>query len=396
MINYNEVLKIILDSSELLPKRTEAISIYDCLGRILAEDIYSDINLPPFTNSAMDGYAYKFIDGISEFKIIGEISAGNFNDFEINSGECVLITTGSKIPDSCDTVVPLEDIIIEKENIKIQKFIPKFSNLRFAGEDLKVNTLAIPKFTKIEPKHIPLLATCGKPKVQVFSKLKIGFMTSGNELVDIDTKPEMDKIRSSNQYALYSQILTAGGEPKWFGIGKDNPDVIKQKLMEMLNSDCDILISTGGVSVGKYDLLKEIMGSLKIDLKFWKTNIKPGKPICFGISDNNKIFFGLPGNPLSSFVGFEIFVGPLLRKYYEQTEVEYFTAFLQNDLKKKDGKRHFKIGIMENINGTNYVNTKLGQGSGNIYQVSKANCLVIMEEERNLIENGEKVRCIKI
>lgn len=398
MTNFLDALQIILNSSKLLPKRTEAIGIYDCLGRILAEDIFSDINLPPFTNSAMDGFAFKFVEGISKLRIVGEITAGNYNDLKIDEGECVLITTGSKVPNSCDTVIPLEDIdendgfITLKENAKVKQFY----NLRFAGEDLQDNTLAIPKFTKLEPKHIPLLATCGKSKVQVFSKLKIGFLTTGNELVDIDTKPEIDKIRSSNQYALYSQIVTAGAEPKWFGIGKDNPDEIKQKLTEMIKSDCDILISTGGVSVGKYDLLKDIMSDLKVDLKFWKVNIKPGKPICFGITHNNKLYFGLPGNPLSSFIGFEIFIKPLINKYLGFSGSEKFIAILKNDLKKKDGKRHFKICIFENIDGMNYVDTKLGQGSGNIFQVSQANCLVIMDEDTNFISSGEKVRCIKI
>ncbi|OGU59019.1 MAG: hypothetical protein A2X64_03945 [Ignavibacteria bacterium GWF2_33_9] len=396
MINYENALDIILDESKAIPFKTELINLNNSLGRIITEDVYSDVNLPPFTNSAMDGYAYKFSDGIDNYKIVGEITAGNFKYIPINEGECVLITTGSKIPDSCDTVVPVEDVKIEGENIHLEKFIPKFSNLRFKAEDIEINKLAVQKYNKISTQLIPILATCGKAQVNVLKKLKIGFLTSGNELIDISEKPENDKIRASNQYALMAQIVKAGCEPVSFGRVVDNSDELQRKLVEMLNSDCNILITTGGVSVGKYDLQKDIMQDLGIEFKFWKSNIKPGKPIVFGTFRKEKLVFGLPGNPLSSYIGFEIFVKPVINEYSHENSTNKLYAILENDLKKKDGKRHFKIGVMRNIDGINYVNNQLGHGSGNVYQMSLANCLAIMPEDEKFIPKGEKVECIMI
>lgn len=400
MLNYNEALEIIKNEIEKLSLRTEVVDLLESFNRILAEDIIADVDLPPFDNSAVDGYAIRFSEK-REWNIIGEISAGNYSSFTLTENDAVLITTGSKLPMNADTVIPVEDaeVIENKVVLKPDVSIKKGMNIRTQGNDLRKNEIAVSCFTKIDAKTVAVLASCGREKVKVYSKLKTAILATGDELIPINEKPEGDKLRVSNIYSLYAAIKEMNHTVINLGFTKDDKEIISQKIKAALDLNIDFLITTGGVSVGKYDFLKEVFEEQGVKEKFWKVNIKPGKPIYFGVYEKDErriLVFGLPGNPVSSLVNFYIFIKPAIEFLFKQNEIRKITATLQNDLKKKDGKRHFSRGILYEENGEWKVSSEFSQSSGNLVEMSKANCLIEIEEERINPKKGEKVKCILI
>ncbi|MFN3871804.1 MAG: gephyrin-like molybdotransferase Glp [Ignavibacterium sp.] len=400
MINYNEALEIIKSEFQKLKLKVEEVDIFESYNRILAEDVIADVDLPPFDNSAVDGYAIKFSNK-TQWKIIGEISAGNFNSFNITEEVAVLITTGSKIPVGADTIIPVEDVDVESNILKLKEnaFIKKGMNIRTQGNDLRKNEIAIKQFTKIDSKSIAVLASCGKEKVKVCSKLKCALFATGDELIPINEKPAEDKFRVSNIYSLYAAMKEMNHTVINLGFTKDDKEMIRHKVVAAFEMNIDMLITTGGVSVGKYDFLKEIFEEQGVKEKFWKVNIKPGKPIYFGVyekDDRRILVFGLPGNPVSSLVNFYVFIKPAIEFLFKQNKIDKLTATLQNDLKKKDGKRHFLRGILYQENDELKVTSEFSQSSGNLVEMSRANCLIELEEDRLNPKKGERVKCILI
>jgi molybdopterin molybdotransferase len=403
MLNYNDAFKIVIDNFHIINKEIIEVDLVDSVNCILAEDIYSDINHPPFTNSAVDGFGIKYDENCQNWDIIGEISAGNFKDFHLSSQQTVSIMTGSKISEDIDTVIPIEDIIIDGNHLilKDEIIIKKGQNIRLIGNDLKVQQLAVPKNIVIKSQNIGLLASCGKSKLKVYRQLKIGVLTTGDELIDIDSIPQNDKIRSSNLYALLAQIKQLNMIPVNIGIVNDNKILLKRKITAIFNSGIDILITSGGVSVGKHDYIKEVLTELGADIKFWKANIKPGKPILFSTFSKSqvpKIIFSLPGNPLSCFVDFEIFVKRAIYEFYQVSNNNIQIAESDSNMKKKDDKKHFVIGniFYDNDKQKMIVSKFNNQSSGNIYSLNNSNCFIVFPEEKKQIEKGEMVKCIMI
>ncbi|MBK6913067.1 MAG: molybdopterin molybdotransferase MoeA [Ignavibacteriales bacterium] len=400
MYTYNEALEIIKNEIVILTLHTEEVYLLDSVNRILAEDIISDVDLPPFDNSAMDGYAIKFSER-NKWNIIGEISAGNYSSINLSETDTVLITTGSKIPIEADTVIPIEDLFVEGNilHLKPDAFYKKEMNIRKQGNDLKKNEVAVSRFTKIDAKTIAVLASCGKEKVKVYNKLKFAIMATGDELIPINEKPTEDKLRVSNIYSLYAAIKEMNNTVINLGFTKDDRKIISEKIRTALSMNIDVLITTGGVSVGKYDFLKEVFEEQGVKEKFWKVNIKPGKPIYFGVytkDDRRILVFGLPGNPVSSLVNFYVFIKSAIDQISNQKSLDKVTATLLNDLKKKDGKRHFSRGIIQYEENEFKVTSEFSQSSGNLVEMSRANCLIEIEEERTNPKKGERVNCILI
>ncbi len=400
MINYNEAIEIIKSEISKIKLHSEEVDIFESYNRILAEDVIADVDLPPFDNSAVDGYAIKFSDK-TQWEIIGEISAGNFNSFNITKEVAVLITTGSKIPVGADTIIPVEDVDVESNILKLKEnaFIKKGINIRTQGNDLRKNEIAIKQFTKIDSKSIAVLASCGKEKVKVYSKLKCALFATGDELIPVNEKPTEDKFRVSNIYSLYAAMKEMNHTVINLGFTKDDKEMIRRKVEAAFEMNIDMLITTGGVSVGKYDFLKEIFEEQGVKEKFWKVNIKPGKPIYFGVYEKDErriLVFGLPGNPVSSLVNFYVFIKPAIEFLFKQNKIDKLTATLQNDLKKKDGKRHFSRGILYQENDELKVTSEFSQSSGNLVEMSRANCLIEIEEDRLNPKKGERVKCILI
>lgn len=401
LISYNEAVSKIGEQFENFPLKIEEVDLMNAGGRMLAEDILADVNLPPFDNSAVDGIAVKYSEGILFWKIIGEISAGNYSDFEFDEHCAVRIMTGAKIPEFCDTIIPVEDISGDIEvGLKEGSFLKEGMNIRKCGSDIKLGEKAIEKNTALKARHIAAAASCGMSKIPVYKKLDIAVLATGDELIAVDEIPRDDKIRVSNNYSLISAIKEINQNPIDLGFVNDDRELIKSKIENILNSGIDILITTGGVSVGKYDYLKEIFSELDIQEIFWRAYIKPGKPAYFGVlkkGSRKTLVFGLPGNPVSCLVNFAIYIKPFISKLYGLPGNEIIEAVLENDLRKKDTKRHFmKAFVYADEVGNNKVVSQISQSSGNLVELSKANCLIEIEEERLNPRTGEKVRCIRI
>lgn len=403
MISYSEAYKIIRAEFQKLKLHTEEVDLLNSLNRILAEDIYADVNLPPFDNSAMDGYAVKFNPDNKQWKIIGEISAGNFSQFTLDDDSAVLIMTGGKLPENTTAVIPVEDVIIENGYVNLAegKSIKENQHIRKKGEDLSQGTMALKKNQLITSNKISLLGACGKANLKVYRKFKFGVLATGDELVDIDSKISEDKIRGTNLYSIITAVNEFNMDAVNFGFVKDDKEKIRVKLAEVFNSDIDILLTTGGVSVGRYDYLKELLIELGTDIKFWKVNIKPGKPLVFGVinKDNRTILiFGLPGNPVSSYVNFMIFIKPAVLELYGIKSNNIKKAELTERVTKKDNKRNFLRGILEfNFEkGKYFVKSSQAQSSADMVRLANANCLIVIEEDRTDPQKGEEVECIII
>jgi molybdopterin molybdotransferase len=402
MISFDEAYKIIEKSFNEIKPETEKVLLERSLHRTLAEEVTADIDLPPFNNSAMDGIAVKFNENITEWKIVGEISAGNYKEVDLNENSAVTIMTGSRLPEFCDTVIPVEDFDLKKDIASLKEGVQiiKGVSIRKKGADLANGKTAIPKNTFLKPKHLAAAASCGKKELRVYKKLNIGVMATGDELIPVDEKPTGDKIRISNTYSLLAVIDELNMNTINLGIVSDEKILLLQNIADALNSSIDILITTGGVSVGKFDYVKDVFEELGVKIKFWGVYIKPGKPIVFGkftSGGQTKLVFGLPGNPVSSLVNFEIFIWDNINKLYKQPKREYIEAVLQNNLNKTDTKRHFMRGVLtETEDGTYEVSSEFSQSSGSLVEMSKANCLIVIEEEIMNPEKGRVVKCMMI
>ena len=402
MISFDEAYKIIEKGFNEIKPETEKVLLERSLHRTLAEDVIADVDLPPFNNSAMDGITVKYNENINEWKIIGEISAGNYEEFELNNDSAVTIMTGSRLPEFCDTIIPVEDIELNKDtaSLKEDAQFRKGMSIRKKGSDLANGELAIPKNTFLKPRHLAAAASCGKSELSVYKKLNVGVMATGDELIPVNEKPSGDKIRISNTYSLLAVIDELNMNAVDLGIVSDEKILLLQNIADALNSNIDILITTGGVSVGKFDYVKDVFEEIGVEIIFWKAAIKPGKPIVFGTFNcggHSKLIFGLPGNPVSSLVNFEIFIRENINKLYNQPKRDYIEAVLQNNLKKTDKKRHFMRGILSTTtDGKNEVSSEFTQSSGSLVEMSKANCLMIIEEETINPMKGKIVKCMMI
>lgn len=403
MISFDEANKIIsAELNNLKTKITES-DLLDSLNCILAEDIIADINLPPFDSSAMDGFAIKYSEEIKKWKLTGEISAGNYKPFKLSNTTTVRIMTGGKLPDECTAVIPVEDVIENGRFIVLKKSVPAKpgQNIRILGEDLMRGQVAVQKNTLLTSKHISALAACGKKRVKVYEKLKIAVLITGDELVDIDKIPTVDKIRGSNLYSLLALIKEMNMIPVNLGFVSDIKSEQERKIKTALESDIDILLTSGGVSVGKFDYIPEIFEKLHIQINFRKVNIKPGKPLVFGTFHNkNKVVFvfGLPGNPVSSFVDFQLFVKSNIFKLFKLDQNDHIRANLSGSITKADNKKQFMRGIYKynSASGKYIVEKLVSQSSGNMVDASRANCLIVVDENTRSVVKGEEVECIML
>jgi molybdopterin molybdotransferase len=403
MISYQEAVQLIDNEFLHLPKSIIDTDLTGSLGYTLAENIYADTNLPSFDYSGMDGYAINYSNNKKKWVITGEISAGNYKEYILDEDSAVRIMTGGRIPLKANAVIPIEEVVEEDTFLSLRKGvkIKMNQNIRFKGEDLLKGSLALKENTRITPRNLPLAAGCGKANLKVNRKFVIGVLATGNELIDISENPGEDKVRSTNQHSLLASVKNMNLTGVNLGIVKDDKELLRNAVTSALNSDLDILLTTGGVSVGKYDLLKEVFKEAGVETIFWRVNIKPGKPLYFGrYSNGNKIklIFGLPGNPVSAFVNFEVLIKPAILKYYGNETFNCYPAVLDFDIKKKDDRRYFLRGTIRYIPEVKiyFVKESGSRSSGNLAGLSNSNCLIVIPEEVINPPAGEKVECIII
>jgi molybdopterin molybdotransferase len=299
--------------------------------------------------------------------------------------------TGAPIPEGSDSIVPVEETEREGGWVAIFKAVPLGKHIRKKGGDVKKGDQVISKGDIIHPADVGMLASIGRSSISIYQRPMVAILCTGEELVDVDGKLDEGRIVSSNSYTLAAQVKDCGAIPVQLGIAKDQKEEIKEKLLQGLRAD--IIISSAGVSVGDYDFVKDILKELGMEMVFWKVAMRPGKPVVFGTLQGKPVF-GLPGNPVSSMVSFEQFVRPSLLKIMGHCQIfrPIIEAILKEDIHKESGVRHFIRGQVTNEKNLYYVTTTGPQGSGILKSMVKANGLIIIPEDREIVRAGERVK----
>ncbi len=395
MIQVQEALDKILTKIQF--KGVEKIPLDQALGRVMAEDVVSRINNPPLDNSAMDGYAVIAEDIQSatpenpvKLEMVEEIAAGYTAKGTLKPGQTMRIMTGAPIPPGADAVLMQEDTQKDGDSILCLDRADVEENIRRAGEDIKIGESVLKKGTTLSPAHIGMLAVIGQSQIAVSQRPTVAILSTGDEILELDETPEGPQIFNSNGHMLAAQIKSAGGIPIYQGIAKDTEKDLMEKFEWALKAD--IVVSSGGVSVGDYDLVKSTLQKMGQDMLFWKVAMKPGKPLAFGRIGKTPIF-GLPGNPVSSFVSFEQFVRPSLRKVLGCSDLSHKTvqAKLTRTIHKKPGRLHFLSSIVSWADGEYTVTPAGEQGSGILKSAANANGLLIFPLEAEEIKQGQEV-----
>lgn len=395
MISVEEALKTILINFR--PLGLEKINILDGRGRVIGEDILAPRNIPSANNSAMDGYAVRHIDtkGATKdkplkLKIIEDIPAGKVALKKINKGEAARIMTGAVIPEGADAIIRQEDTLKDGKTVIIHTSAKKADHIRFAGEDVRKSELVMKKGGALRPADIGMLAALGKAFVSVYQKPRVAIMSTGDELVDIEIDPPPGKIVNSNSYSLAAQVLDCGAIPIMLGISKDKKSDLEDTFKTAMHAD--LIISSGGVSVGDFDFVKNVMGELGNAMHFWQVAMRPGKPLAFGAIEGVPLF-GLPGNPVSAMVSFEQFVRPSLLKMQGHKNIfrQTIKAICAEDFQKQAGFKHFIRAIVKKEKNKYVVTTTGDQGSGILKSMVTANGLIVMGENETRIKKGTEV-----
>ena len=390
MIKIEEAYKIVLNNSYQL--ETERVHFTDSLSRILAEDIKSDIEMPPFDKSAMDGYACRKQDVKNTLEIIEIIPAGKTPEKEIGPNQCAKIMTGAPIPKGADFVVKVEST--EETDNKFVKVITGVGkdNISYKGEDVKEGQQVLNKGIEIKPEHIAVFASVGYTNVLVGKQPKVGIISTGDELVEPDQKPSVSQIRNSNGYQLIGQVKACGAIANYIGIADDTPEDTYNKLSNALEEN-DIVLLTGGVSMGAYDFVPEVMKKSGVEILFDSVAVKPGKPTTFGIAEN-KFCYGLPGNPVSSFMQFELLVKPLIYKLMHRTTdpIEFRLPMGVDFSRRTTDRKAYLPVYVEN----SHVFPVDYHGSAHLHALTLAHGVISMDIGKELIKKGELVHVRQI
>jgi molybdopterin molybdotransferase len=402
VISVEEAQARVLEGIGALP--AERVSLLEALGRVLAADVVSDIDVAPFDNSAMDGYAVRAADvaGASEetpvrLRVVEHVPAGAFPTVPVGPGEAVRIMTGAPVPAGADAVVMVERTAEEQGGDVGVIFAPvrEAENVRRRGEDVRKGETVLRTGETVGPATIGILASVGCPKPLVHRRPRVAIVSTGDELVGIDEYPGPGKIRNSNSHTLAALVLEAGGEPHILEVARDTRESTSAVLTRA--PEFDLMISTGGVSMGDYDVVKTVLEELGI-LSFWKVAMRPGAPQTFGTIGGTP-FFGLPGNPTSGMVGFELFVRPVMLKMQGGSELfrPRHKVTLTHDVKKKSDRRYFMRARAERVGEGRWTAALSGaQSSAMLTSMHRANCLLVHPEGETTFAAGSVVDCIRL
>jgi len=395
MLRVEEALNQILDA--VSPLGLEKVNLLDALGRVIGEDVYAGRAIPPKDNSAMDGYALRAGDtrGASEetpaiLEVIEEIPAGSIPEMRIGPGQAARIMTGAPVPEGADTVIRMEDSRKEDGRVAILVGAEVGQDIRRTGGDVQPGEKVISRGEVIRPAEVGMLAALGRSFISVHQRPLVAIVATGDELTDIDEPPSPWKIVGSNSYSLAALVLDCGAIPLQIGIAKDRREDLIAKFRSAMRAD--LIVSSGGVSVGDFDLVKEVMKEEGNRMQFWRVAMKPGRPLAFGSLGKVPVV-GLPGNPGAVMVSFEQFIRPAILKMMGHANLfrRIVRARLGEDISKKSGFRHFiRARIHRDEDGFTIVTT-FDQGSGILKSMVQANGLIILPEEVTEVRAGETV-----
>ena len=411
MISVEEALDKILSYVTVL--QTEEKPILASKGQILDEDIHSSIQIPPLDNSAMDGYAVQWADirqadqvTPQVLKVIGEVAAGSLPDKAVEPGTAIRIMTGAPIPPGADTVVPFEDTdeIARKEKnltqgnpweVGILTPVTEGANIRLAGEDIAQGDFVLQRGTELRPAEIGVLASLGLTKVRIIRRPLVAVLATGEELVEPGQLLPAGKLYNSNNYSIAAMVLHYGGIPQILGIAGDNMESLVKRIEQGLN--CDMFITTAGVSMGDYDVVKDVLVKLG-EITFWQVRMKPGRPIAFGVlrgkEDKQIPLLGLPGNPTSAMVSFEQFGRPAILKMLGRNNWKKptVTAVIEDNVRNRDGRRTYARAVVRKADDGYHAKLTGPQGSGILTSMVLANGLVVVPEDVLLVKEGDTVQ----
>ncbi|MBE0416065.1 MAG: molybdopterin molybdotransferase MoeA [Dehalococcoidia bacterium] len=391
------------------------ISVEEALEKVLSyvqvldEDVHSHIDVPPLDNAAMDGYAIKAEDALGAtpsspvfLDVIGEVSAGAIAEKAIEWGTAIRIMTGAPLPKGADSVVRFEDTdeaLLRSNRSPLTQIgvlcqIPKGKDVRRAGEDIARGELVLKKGTPLRPQEVGVLASLGKATAWVIRRPEVAILATGDELMDIGQPLPEGKIYNSNSFSIAAQVLRYGGIPKMLGIARDRFGDIEDKIKEALSSD--MLITSGGVSVGDYDLVKDVLAK-QGEISFWTVRMKPGKPLAFG-AIRGVPHLGLPGNPVSSMINFELFARPAILKMMGKKKLAKpsVEAIMESSIQNSDGRRIFARAMVRREGERYFARLTGPQGSGILTSMARANGLVIVPEDVKVVKNGEVVQALML
>ena len=407
LISVDQALTRILERIE--PLGAEDTALLDALDRVLAEDVVAEMNIPPFQNSAMDGYAVRAADtrGASPdnpvtLRVIEDVAAGAVPQRTVEPGTAARIMTGAPLPPGADAVVRFEQTSEGRETggrprdgfIRIYKEVRAMDNVRPAGEDIRRGQCVLQAGTLLRPQELGVLAALGRPTVRVVRRPRVGILATGDELVDIDQEMKPGQIRNINSYTTAALVKRYGGIPVQLGIARDNVEDLTTHIRAGLAKGVDLFLTSAGVSVGDYDMVKDVLAA-EGEMHFWQVAIKPGKPLAFGQIAGVPVL-GLPGNPVAAMVAFEVFARPVLRKMagWKRWDKPTVRATLLEDV-TNSGRRHFMRAMVQRRNGGYEVSVRSDtvqvQGSGILTSMVWANGLLVVPEEDTFLPAGSEV-----
>jgi len=398
LISVEEALAEIL--SHVRPLEPERVPILEALGRVLAEEIVADADIPPFDNSAMDGYAVRAADVAAatpdspvRLAVTGHVAAGYVARERVMPGTAIRIMTGAPLPEGADAVVPIEDTDDGDRSgrvVEVRKAVSVGDHLRPAGEDVRRGERVLEPGRVIRPQEIGLLASLGHEMVAVHRRPRVAILATGDELLAVHEPPAPAKIRSSNEYAHAALVMRTGGIPLRLGIARDHVADLTARLRTGLELRADLFLTSGGVSGGDYDLVKKVLGA-EGQMRFWQVNMKPGRPLAFGLLAGVPLI-GLPGNPASAMVSFEQFARPAILKMLGHTRLDRPTvrAVLDEPI-RNSGRRGYVWVVVTRREGRYHARRAGGQGSGVLTSMVRANGLAVVPEGIYWLEAGSQV-----
>jgi molybdopterin molybdotransferase len=387
-------------AAQVQPSGTESVDLLSAAGRVLAEPVLADRDIPPFPRSTRDGYAVRAADlsGIpATLDVIGEIRAGEAVEnipAIIGSRQAAAIMTGAPVPSGADSVVMVEYTAQQGKQVEITRQVAPGENIVPRGAEARQGAPLIDHGTRLHEAAIALAASAGNSKLPVYKRPRVAVLTTGDEIVAVDDIPGPTQIRNSNSYSLAVQIQKVGGDPLLLPIAPDEPTRLRALIQEGL--DCDLLLMTGGVSMGRYDLVEQVLSEMRAEFFFTGAKIQPGRPVVFGRCgipprENATYFFGLPGNPVSTMVTFELFARPMLEALAGMTarKLTFVHARLKSEIKVKPGLKRFLPAMLSGEFEDSQVELVPWQGSGDIAATARANCYIVIPPDRERIPAGE-------
>ena len=411
ILSFEEARHVVeAHAARLRPCGKELADLLEATGQVLAEPIVADRNFPPFPRAARDGYALRAADLAklpATLEVVGEIKAGAAPEsaFELHPGEAAAIMTGAPVPSGADAVVMVEYTSRSGNQVEITRGVSAGDNIVPAGSEAKRGERLLSLGARLDHAAIAVAASVGRTHILVYSKPQIAVLSTGDEIVDIDVPPGPNQIRNSNSYSLAAQIKAAGGEPVLLPIAPDEPTRLRELIVDGFESD--LLLLAGGVSMGKYDLVEQVLADFQAQFFFTGAQIQPGRPIVFGrvpcgagasretpvSPENYKYFFGLPGNPVSTMVTFDLFVRPVIDALsgLSPQKLIFLSAKLKSEIKTKTGLKRFLPAILSGEFEDAEVELARWQGSGDIAATARANCYIVIPPDRERIAAGEWV-----